>query len=512
MKRVERFKALYEGYTKSYGIVNVTGEKVDGMKVDSNFHMVHREMSESLWQDHLNGSCSLSILPIDEKMCCRWAAIDIDDYNGFGHREVAIAIGQQKLPFVVHRTKSGGGHIFVYFKKPVLVKNIRKKLMEIGACLGYAEEEFFPKQSKVNFEQGDTGNMLQLPYFDCEQTLRFAYDDKGEELIDFDKYLDFVESKKISAKEFLAIDVINIENEWEGAPPCIASILSRSVEQGSRNDTMFHIGVFLIKKHSKEGPWKDHMERINQQYFSPNLNTKELTSIMEQLDKKDYGYKCQQSPFKDFCQKSVCSQRRYGITGGDNIDLSGCVKMLSFPPIWFVNVDDQRIELTTDQFHSQEQFSKRVLEETNMVMNIYKGNEWRNKIRNLTKDIIEVEAPYETTKEGMLLSELKNFLDPNRARGNSKKDLSALDKNYYDVETNTIHFKLNTLMEWLRQRSFPETRRNAISNRLKELGAKSTRLDATIGGKRITTSVYILPATDELTEKLEVPEVVDEII
>ena len=50
--------------------------------------------------------------------------------------------------------------------------------MSISAILGYGNAEIFPKQIELK-SKDDTGNFLNLPYFNCKNSTRYAYDLQG---------------------------------------------------------------------------------------------------------------------------------------------------------------------------------------------------------------------------------------------------------------------------------------------------------------------------------------------
>ena len=52
--------------------------------------------------------------------------------------------------------------------------DFRDKAAEISSALGHGRCEIFPKQEQILVERGDVGNFINLPYFDSEQTLRYA--------------------------------------------------------------------------------------------------------------------------------------------------------------------------------------------------------------------------------------------------------------------------------------------------------------------------------------------------
>ena len=53
---------------------------------------------------------------------------------------------------------------------------MQDKLMEIKAVLGYGGSEVFPKQTELK-SQDDTGNFLNLPYFNFENSTRYAFNE-----------------------------------------------------------------------------------------------------------------------------------------------------------------------------------------------------------------------------------------------------------------------------------------------------------------------------------------------
>ena len=62
----------------------------------------------------------------------------------------------------------------------VEAKKLRNKLVELAGELGYADCEVFPKQIEIRADRGDTGNFLNLPYFNGSDSFRYALDDRGD--------------------------------------------------------------------------------------------------------------------------------------------------------------------------------------------------------------------------------------------------------------------------------------------------------------------------------------------
>ena len=87
-------------------------------------------------------------------------------------------IKNYNLPLVVCRSKSGGAHVFLFTTDQVSAERMRDKLTEIKTLLGYGGLEVFPKQIQLK-SQDDTGNFLNLPYFNGDNTTRYAFKEDG---------------------------------------------------------------------------------------------------------------------------------------------------------------------------------------------------------------------------------------------------------------------------------------------------------------------------------------------
>ena len=53
--------------------------------------------------------------------------------------------------------------------------------MSLSAVLGFGNAEVFPKQIELK-SQDDTGNFLNLPYFNYKNTTRYCFDSMGKQL------------------------------------------------------------------------------------------------------------------------------------------------------------------------------------------------------------------------------------------------------------------------------------------------------------------------------------------
>ena len=176
---IEKFKSIFAGLDRAYGVTIVEDTNGNGTKIKGKSFVKRQPVTDSLWQKHLDGEENLGIIPINDDNQCRWGCIDIDSYAGFDHKKLIDKIRDMKLPLIVCRSKSGGAHIFLFTSDYVSAKLMRDKLVQIKAVLGYGGSEVFPKQTELK-SKDDTGNFLNLPYFNYKNSVRYAFKKNGE--------------------------------------------------------------------------------------------------------------------------------------------------------------------------------------------------------------------------------------------------------------------------------------------------------------------------------------------
>ena len=89
------------------------------------------------------------------------------------------AFGLINFPLIVCRSKSGGAHVFLFTKENIPASLMQSKLKSMAKILGYEGSEIFPKQTEILVDRGDTGNFLNLPYYNETKGLRYAINDNG---------------------------------------------------------------------------------------------------------------------------------------------------------------------------------------------------------------------------------------------------------------------------------------------------------------------------------------------
>jgi len=201
-----------------------------------------------------------------------------------------------KVPCIVCRSKSGGAHIFFFFKEWMDAADFRDKAAEIAAALGHGRCEIFPKQEQVLVERGDVGNFINLPYFDSEQTLRYAVIKTGKKYIEatLSQFIEHIHKIKCDPKKFMELSVGGKPNLFPGYVPCLKSLLSMGIYEGGRNKAAFQLGVYLQK--SSPNDWKTQLEQLNVKHFTPPLPASEIVTVQSTLEKKNISIYVRKNP------------------------------------------------------------------------------------------------------------------------------------------------------------------------------------------------------------------------
>jgi hypothetical protein len=228
---IERFKNIFTGLERAHGVTIAEDTNGNGTKIKGKSFVKRQPVTDELWQKHLDGKENLGIIPINDNNQCRWGCIDIDSYAGFDHKKLINKIINMKLPLIVCRSKSGGAHVFLFTSNYVAAKTMRDKLVQIRAVLGYGNSEIFPKQTELK-SQDDTGNFLNLPYFNCKNSVRYAFKENGEAAT-LESFFELQERYK--QDDINTIEVKRPETKYSDGPPCIELMSENKIGEGGKN-------------------------------------------------------------------------------------------------------------------------------------------------------------------------------------------------------------------------------------------------------------------------------------
>ena len=433
LSRASRMMSLFEGYGEAYGTydaASAAARELGGkIEIKSTVKLKKEPVTVELWERHLTGTKPLGIIPIRDNDTCLWGCIDIDVYD-MDYVEVWETIKKEDLPLIPCRTKSGGLHLFLFTKDPVPAVLMQARLKEMAVLLSHGTAEVFPKQTKVFWNRGDLGSWLNMPYFKGDETTRYGVKPSGL-VMSLDEFLeytadrridpDYLENKQFRKKNKKLATSSKGEPEFGDGPPCMQHMANAGFPEGTRNIGLFNLGTFAKKKFGSK--WTTVLEDWNRRLMEPPLEASEVVSIVKQQTKKDYQYQCKEHPLSTFCNGSMCRARKFGVGSEDDLPIiSGMSILKTEPPLWFIDVGDQRMEMTTEQLQSYTLFHRACMEQLHICYRLMKQETWLFMVGAAMRDAVEIDVPPEAGLPGQFTEILEEFL-LNKHRGESQEDL-----------------------------------------------------------------------------------------
>tara|TARA_R100000234_G_scaffold46829_1_gene27993 strand:- start:14798 stop:16303 length:1506 start_codon:yes stop_codon:yes gene_type:complete len=491
----ERFNSLFSGLKRAHGTYEIKDSRVDG-KLTGKAVTVREAVTMAHWKNHLNGTKGLGIIPINDDSNVKFGAIDVDEYKDLDLVALATRLKDLDLPLVPCRSKSGGVHLYLFCREWVPAKLMKHKLEEISAALGFGGSEVFPKQIQILAERGDVGGWINMPYFNSDDSKRYAISGEGAKLKAV-KFLDIAESLRLGLKELKSLKVKSNDSLNE-APPCLQYLTQQGFPEGTRNNGLFNMAVYARKAFPDN--WQVKVEGYNIKFMDPPLISTEVLEVIKSANKKTYQYTCSRAPIAPHCNSSVCKLRKHGIgNDGGMPAIHSLTKYNSNPPIWFLDVEGSgRIELETDDLQNQRRFQKRCMEKLNMMPTKMNENSWNQLINHLFENLNIIEAPVDASSIGQLFELLERFCT-NRAQALSKDEI-LLGKPWTDDKAH--YFRISDLMAFFDRQHFREFKVHQVTSLLKQKGASHHFWN--VKGKGV--NLWSIPLFDKQEETLDVPE------
>ena len=450
---MDKFKQIFSGLTIAYGQYQPGDRGENGSKQKGKAFIVRKTVTDELWTNHLGGEGpALGIIPITENNDCRWGCIDIDEYN-FDHTSLVKSIRNLKLPLIVCRSKSGGAHVFLFTTENIPASLMQSKLKQMAIILGYEGSEIFPKQTEILVERGDTGNFLNLPYFNNMKGLRYAINDEGNSctLEEFYKLYDLYARDK-GAVEEIKIEKQKIEEAFPGGPPCLNKLASIGFGEGSRNNALFNVAVYY--KQSSPDSWEDKIVEANLKYMDPALSNSEVQQLIKSVNRKGYDkYRCKDAPINSVCQAGLCRTKRFGVGYGEEEMpvLGSLTKYTSNPPQWFLDVDKKRIELKSEQLYNPGMFALACLDQANKIVPVPKPKDWKQHfLKPMMVELQEVE-PLESLDP---INELTGLLQDWTTNRQSARTLDDIFNKLPFTEEGFTYFRMEDFYSFLKKNNW----------------------------------------------------------
>lgn len=463
------FAALFEGFSQAHGVYNVEASATPGKKKGKAASLV-APVTTDLWSKHLYGKQGLGIIPINESNKCRFGAIDVDDYN-LDPSSLQMKSRKLGLPLVVCRTKSGGTHLYMFTTEWIEAALMKTKLEEFASILGVGGSEVFPKQTQLLVDRGDAGSWINMPYFNGNETDRYAFNNDGMVISNIDKFLRYAQDKMVDEETLLNWTLPVKEPLGQHAPPCLNCLCSQGFPEGTRNDGLMNLGVLAILQDKDN--WEKLLDQFNSAYMDPPLGTKEVIGVINSLKKKEYRYMCNRQPLQSYCNKPVCRTRKHGIGPSTGMPSMGTLtKFDSVPPIWFLDVEGKgRIELQTDDLQNPLRFQKACMEQLDCMPPISKREDWMTIVAGLLESVNTVKIPHESTPKGMLVGYLEDFVN-SKSQFRLNPDREILLQGGVWIDEGYAYFRLKDFIEYLQIRRFVEFKPAKVAVIMKEIGAE----------------------------------------
>ena len=472
---VQQFKAIFDGLQEAYGTFRIEKQAVNGSKAQGKAALVREPRTTLLWENHLLGKQGIGIIPINEHNECKWGCVDIDQYP-LDHGLLIKKVRKLKLPLVICRSKSGGAHCFLFAKEWVEAKDMQKALHCLSAALGYGESEIFPKQVKLHLDRGDVGNFLNLPYFNAEEGLRYAIKDDGTSAT-LDEFISLYIKYVQTPEQISALQVVKTKKNdfMVDGPPCLQILCNNKISEGGRNNGLFNIGVYLRKAYPDS--WESEILNYNVQYLSPPLPLTEVNTVAKQLQRKDYVYKCTDAPINAHCNKELCRTRKFGVGAAvQGATIANLRKYNSTPPVWFMDVNGEPLELDTEGLMSQQVFQKSCMEQLNFMPRSVNKQLWETRISTLLNEMKENEsAIIEVAQDASTAGQFYDFLEEFcrfKQQAQDKEEI-LLRRPWTDEEQNQTYFRLRDFEAFLKKNKWFDYKSHKIAQRLRDINGES---------------------------------------
>jgi hypothetical protein len=129
------------------------------------------------------------------------------------------------------------------------------------------------------------------------------------------------------------------------------------------------------------------------EYLDPPLPLNEVNIVAKQLEKKDYVYKCSDAPINAHCNKTLCLTRKHGVGAAvQGAVIANLRKYNSTPPVWFVDVNGEPLEMDTDALLNQATFQRSCMEQLNFMPRSVSKIIWENRIGGLMQEMKDTES------------------------------------------------------------------------------------------------------------------------
>jgi hypothetical protein len=147
--------------------------------------------------------------------------------------------------------------------------------------------------------------------------------------------------------------------------------------------------------------------------LSPPLPLPEVNIVAKQVQRKDYAYKCNDAPINAHCNKELCRTRKHGVGAAvAGATIANLRKYNSTPPVWFMDVNGEPLELDTDALMNQMTFQRACMEQLNFMPQSGPSSMWESRISTLLTEMRDNEsAIIEVAQDASISGQFYDYLE-----------------------------------------------------------------------------------------------------
>lgn len=519
---VDRFAVLFRG-NPSYHITCNPQLPKDKQVITRKAEYTLAEM-----QAHLAGSMGLGTSPLLPDHTCVFGGIDIDVRDGVPVSLTAIVarVADAHFPLVVCRSRSGGAHLYVFFRRPAPASRVRALLGKWAAKLQIEGTDCIIPAA--DFQQIDVdgrphiSRSFNLPYLGGDATDRYAIARDGVTQLTLAGFLDLAEASLVEPSMVMELP----STDYDQAPPCVQRLIDEGIPAGLRNEALTQIAIYQRRREPELDPLPALLD-YNARLVDPPLKQDEVKKIAKSINRRDYHYRCKIEPCKSLCNSAVCVTRKYGITRSEGRDnqASDVLADITFDDICRVqNTADGGVYKLSINGHAATVAATRLFsvsgarillaESFHLVLPGAVGhNKWVDFITPLVASAREqITAPEVDTESGAIGEQLDEFIAGRLAKtpDGADADATMMHRGRLKVspilEEGSVVLRMQTFIRFCRDRRMRLPPENDIANLMRKLGWEHKRLRTPDG----VVPVWFIPhnkAThDQTYDELPAPD------
>lgn len=499
-----QFRSIFEGYTAGYVKHTPPFKRDDNGKLKASWVGVAKykrndrnnpspppgfevddqvPLTEEQYRDHLNGVQGLAVSPLFDlalpgkpiqNNVCLFGVIDIDTY-GVGYTELVHRLYQLEYRFAAFVSKSGGLHIYFFFRKAESAAQVRVELKRIVEVFGLHKTYSVAGVSRVEvFPEHDTRKPGQwdkcvfLPFYDSKHGSEQLMITATGELQPIHTALPMIEGMYTSVSEIAGVtDGL----PYADAPFCIQMLLLSGGPATNYNDFLFTAAIYAKTKYGEAFSQK-HIEEMNDHCTDPidNVHVKSMFTSVVGTDWSLRG-RCKKEPVCTVCDKELCKLRVYGV-GRDkrnttsNVEFGKIYRMMAETPyyLWEARLTGteewRKLRIDgSENLLNQKTVQKACIDTLGQLSLTVSPPIWEKRVNDclLTIENVEVPKATDTTEMSALRDAFERYLTHGQARNTQPQ--TVFTKQVYRAD-GVFYFRTDGFVDYLRVVKFVLGRTN----------------------------------------------------